>query len=191
MTREEKNVLVESFARGREGSLLESYLKDGPESLREKMGLTLEQWTVIFDHLVFQHNLLFKAVSRNSEFFLDNYVKHGLTHVREMLMVTEIKYDLVFEAVFDYLAIASEGLRFHVLHYRERYLQVFNERGGDFLRKVLYIWNEKYEESWAEVLELLLNGVCEEMFNERNFDESLKAFTYLMSGKRVSRKLTS
>ncbi len=190
MTKQEKNMLLESFARGRESYLVESYLTDGPAVLREKLGVESEdQWRVIFDYLVFQHGLLFKAVSRNSEFFVDNYVKHGLAHVREMLVVEDEKYDLAFEVVFDFLAISKEGLRFHVLHFRERYTEVFYKHGAEFLRKVLYIWNEKYEESWAEVLELLLNGVCEGMFNERNMDNSLKAFSYLMNGKRVARKL--
>lgn len=191
MTKLEKNMLLESFARGRESVLTEKYLADGPTAVREQLGLDEAQWQVVFDYLVFQHGLLLKVVSRNAEFFVENYVKNGLAHVREILDIEDEKYDLAFEAVFDFLAISKEGLRFHVLHYRERYMAVFHERGAEFLRKVLYIWNEKYEESWAEVLELLLNGVCERMFEEKNAENSLRAFSCLMNGRRISRKLVS
>lgn len=184
-------MLLESFARGRESVLTEKYLADGPTAVREQLGLDEAQWQVVFDYLVFQHGLLLKVVSRNAEFFVENYVKNGLAHVREILDIEDEKYDLAFEAVFDFLAISKEGLRFHVLHYRERYMAVFHERGAEFLRKVLYIWNEKYEESWAEVLELLLNGVCERMFEEKNAENSLRAFSCLMNGRRISRKLVS
>ena len=180
-------MLIESRARGREVVLIESYILDGPTVARESMGLNDQQWRVIFDYLVFNHGLLFKVVKNNTEFFVDNYINHGMAHVRDILEVNEEKYDLVWMMIFDFLAISSEGLLQHVMHFRERYTTTMKARGGNFVRKVLGIWNERYDEHWAAVLELLLDGVCEEIFTEQTYEHGLRSFVYLMNGTRVQR----
>lgn len=180
-------MLIERYGRGRESVLIESYIVDGPTMVAENLGLNNEQWLVVFDYLVFNHGLLFKVVKNNSEFFLDNYIKHGMAHVRDILGVNEDRYDLAWAMIFDFLAISCEGLPQHVVHHRERYMSTFRSRGGDFVRKVLGVWNERYYEHWSAVLELLLNGVCEEMFTEQTYDHGMRSFVYLMNGTRVHR----
>lgn len=183
----DKNLLIERYARGREAKLIESYISEGPTAVKERLGLTDEEWTVIFDFLVFEHNLLYKAVVKSCEFFLNTYVKHGMAHVKDVLDVNDEKYDGIWEVVFDFLVISSEGLYYHVLEYRERYMMAFKARGGDFVRKVLGIWKNKYEENWAKILDLLLHGLCDDIFTEQNYDNGLKAFAYMMNGNREHR----
>ncbi len=187
MTLSDQNMLIERYVRGREAKLIDRYIVDGPTALKEKMELSDEQWKVIFDHLVFEQNLLYKTVVQAKDFFLDNYIKHGMAHVREIMNAVDDSYNLPLEIVFDFLAISNDGLYYHVLQNRDRYMIAFKARGGDFVRKVLGIWKEKYEENWAKILDLLLHSVCDDIFDERNFDEGLKAFSLMMNSTRLHR----
>lgn len=187
MTQEDKNLLLERYARGRESSLIENYILQGPKEMMENMGLEKEEWLVIFDYLVFHHGLLYKCVTKSIDFFLEAYVKHGVNHVRDILEVHDEKYDLVWGMVFDHLAIANEGLHYNVLHHRERYVVEFQARGGHFLRKSLGIWNEKYDKQWEQVVELLLHAACEDFFSDQEFEHSLRSFAYIVNGGRVHR----
>lgn len=183
----DQNLFLERYARGRESSLVDRYISEGPTALREDLGLDEEQWRTLFDYLVFEHNLLYKTVTQASEFFVENYIKHGMAHVREILDVVDDKYNLIFEVVFDFLAISSEGLYYHVLQHRDRYMIAFKARGGDFVRKVLGIWKDKYDEHWAKILDLLLHSVCDDFFAESNFDNGIHFFSSLMNQMRTHR----
>lgn len=183
----DKNLLIERYARNRESKLIEQYISEGPSQIQDELGLDDQEWQVIFDYLVFEHNLLYKSVTQSKDFFLDLYIKHGMAHIRDILDVNDDKYNAMLEVVFDFLAIASEGLYYHLLEHRERYIMAFRVRGGDFIRKILGIWKEKYEEHWAKVLEFLLKTVCEDIFNERNFEHGLRGFASLMNIQRQHR----
>lgn len=187
MTQQNKNLILERYVRGREDSLIESYILTGPSELKEKIGFEESEWKVIFDHLIFEKNLLSKTINHTLDFFLDNYVKQGMSHVRDILAVDDEKYDAIWTISFDFLAIAHEGLLYHVMHHRDRYANTFKVRGGEFVRKVLGIWDGKYDEHWGKVLDLLLNTTCEDMFNDQNFEHGLRAFSYHMNGKRTHR----
>lgn len=187
MNLSDQNMLLERYVRGREAKLIDRYISDGPTALKEEMELSDEEWKVLFDHLVVEHNLLYKTVVQAKDFFFDNYVKHGMAHVRELMDVVDDSYNLPLEIVFDFLAISNDGLYYHVMQNRDRYMIAFKARGGDFVRKVLGIWKEKYEENWARILDLLLHSVCDDIFDETNFDYGLKAFSAMMNVNRVHR----
>ena len=187
MSNSDSYLLLERYAKGKEDSLIESYIQDGPTALREKLGFSDEDWQVIFDYLVYGHNLLNKTVLHSLEFFVDSYVKYGAAHVRGILGIESDKYDDVWRFCFDFVAISNEGLYYHVLEHRERYIVAFRARGGDFVRKVLGIWNERYEEHWAKILNLLLNGVCHGIFSEQTFERGLKSFSKVVNGLRQHR----
>lgn len=183
----DKNMLIERYGRGREDALVNLYIQDGPTQLQENLDLTDEEWRVLFDYLVFEHNLLYKAVTHSLDFFLEAYIKHGGVHVRGILDVEEENYDEIWRVCFDFMAISHEGLYYHVLENRERYIIGFKARGGDFVRSVLGIWHPKYEENWLKILDLLLHGVCDGIFSERTFEQGTMAFAYLINGSREHR----
>lgn len=189
MNQSDRNLLLERFARGQESELVGRYIADGPSSLREDLGLEQAEWKVIFDYLVFEHSLIYKAVSQNVEFFTDLYVKHGMAHIREIFDLVDDIYDPMLEQVFDLIAIGNEGLKYHVLEHRERYASVFRLRGGEFVRRVLGLYKDKYEDSWSEVLEILFNIACDKIFSEQTFDHGLKAFSLMMNQVREHRPL--
>ncbi len=187
MTQDDKNLLLERYARGRESSLTNDYILIGPAQICEKLGLTENEWKVIFDYLVFQHGLLYKCVLKSNDFFLEAYIKHGAGHIRDILDVKSVKYELVWESVFDYLAVAQEGLTYHVLQHRDRYVNEFQARGGTFIRKNLGIWNEKYDKQWEQIVELLLHAACEEFFSDQDFEHSLRSFSHIVNAGRTHR----
>ena len=185
----EKNLLIERYARGRENVLVERYIEDGPEVIQEDLGLLDEQWKVVFDYLVFGHNLLYKCVVQNSSFFVEEFVRGGACKVREMLCIENDMYDMIWDILFDFIAIANEGLYYHVLQHRDRYMVAFRARGSDFVRKVLGVWKAKYEENWAQILDILLNAVCDSLFSEQTFDHGLRSFSMIMNKTREHRPI--
>ncbi len=189
MNFEQKQSVINRLVEGKEASLIEKYIADGPTKVKEGMNATDEEWSVIFDYLVFEENLLYKAVVANIDFFLDIYVKHGTAHVREVLDIQHQKYDVVWEILFDYIVISHEGLYFHVLEHRDRYMTAMKARGGDFVRKVLGVWKGKYEENWAKVLDFLLHAVCDAIFSEQTYENSIRAFSMIVNGVREHRPI--
>ncbi len=187
MSEVEKNMLIQRYVVGRETNLVNQYIADGPGVMMESLGLTEDQWQVLFDYLVFNEDLLFKCVKQASSFFEDQYIKYGSGHVREILNILEDRYDKVWEYIFDYLAVAKESVYFHVLHNRDRYIVAFKSRGGDFVRRVLGLWKDKYEENWLKILDLLLHGVCDGMFSEQSFEHGLMGFNKIVNSMREHR----
>ena len=185
----DKNMLIERYVVGRESALIKQFIADGPTKMRVGLGLDDAQWLVIFDHLVFQHNLPFKVIIKNIDFFSDLYVKHGLANVREVLDVVDEKYDVMVELVFDFLAIAHGGLIYHVVEHRDKYVEAMWEHGGDFVRNVLYISADKYEESWAKVLDILLHATCEDICDKYAFENALRAFSGMANSMREHRRI--
>ncbi len=189
MNVEDKKLLVERYVKGREDRLVDSYIQDGPAKVKKELGVSDEEWTAIFDYMVFVENLLYKTIITNMEFFLNEYIKFGSVHVREVLEITEPKYDVVWDVLFDFIAISHEGLYYHVLEHRDRYMTAMKARGTDFVRKVLGIGKDKYAENWERVLDFLLHAVCEAIFSEQTFEHSLKAFSRIMNGVREHRPI--
>lgn len=189
MNTKDKISLVDRVARGNEDELIEKYIKYGPSVLKKKLNLNESEWTFVFDYLVFEYNLLFKCVTRNSDFFVQEYIKYGATHIREILDIIKPKYDMPFEVVFDFIAISNDGLYYHVIENREKYLTALRARGGDFVRKVLGIWRRKYDETWVRVLNFLHKTACDTIFSEQTFDHGIEAFSKIMNGVRVQRPI--
>lgn len=187
MNLQKKNQIIERYVSGQESLLIEAYILDGPSELRSKLGVSEGDFQIIFDYLVFEHNLLYKCVTHSCDFFLENYIKHGVAHLREILDVTEKKYDLIWEVVFDFLAISREGLYYHFLEHKDRYVVIFKARGADFLRRTLGITKGKYNEHWAKILDTILGAFCQELFTEQSFEHGLRVFSALINGMRVHR----
>ncbi len=187
MSQEDKNLLIERYAKSREKALIKSYIKDGPTDLREKLGLTESQWEILFDYLIFNHDLLNQCVRVNRDFFIDGYVRYGMNHVRDILNISSSKYDKYISEIFDYLAIENDALYYHVLQNRDKYLVSFRARGGDFLRTKLLINDLRYNDYWEKILSLFLNDYCDSLLSEKMFEGSLCAFTQMMNVLREHR----
>lgn len=184
-----KQLVLARYVAGNEDSLIERYIVDGPSKLREDLGLKVAEWLVVFDYLVFEKNLLYKCITNNMDFFVDIYVKFGAAHVKEVLEIVDDKYSVVWEMLFDFIAISNDSLYFHVMEHRDKYVTALKARGSEFVRKVLGIWKPKYEDNWAKVLDFLLNAVCDAIFSEQTFEHGLRAFSLIMNGTREHRPI--
>jgi len=189
MNQQDKNLLLERYVRDREDLLIEKYILMGPSALRDQMGLSENEWRILFDHLVFRLGLLSKTINQNFDFFFDNYVQHGSSHVRDILDVGDQAYDEIWQMSFDFLAIAHQGIIYHVMHHRKRYAETMKVRGQEFVRKVLGIWAVKYDEHWQKILVILLNTASDDIFAEQTFDHGLNTFSALISRDRVHRTI--
>jgi len=184
-----KKLIVSSYAKGREDQLIQAYVVAGPTALLKALKIKDAKWQVIFDYLVFEHGLLDKCISQNIGFFVDLYVKFGINHIRSIFEVEAKKYDFPMESVFDFIAVKNEGLFLNVLQNRARYSLAFKARGENFLRTILGILDEKYDQVWGMVLDILLNAVCDGLFSERTLEHGLKNFAMMMNGVRDHRAL--
>ena len=187
MAHKSEKTLIESVVKGNETSLINSYIEKGPNALMEELGLSTEEWGIVFDHLIFNHNLLYKIVVHNTDFFLATYIEEGFSHVRKTLAVEEQKYDLACKLIFDFIAISNGGLRLHIIEHKDKYMDALKEHGGDFVRKVLYIWDKKYEKYWEEILDTLLSDFCFNIFTAQTLDKGISLFTGLINMKRKHR----
>lgn len=181
---------LEALFKGREDELVKKYITQGPSALKKELKLKEYEWKQVFDYLVFNHDLLYKTVTNSPIFFTDMYVKHGIRHVRDVLDVYWSKYDEVCERVFDFLAIERNGLYFHVMEYRDKYYLALTTRGTEFLKILLGILDEKYEESWFKVLDTMLNANVDAMMSEKAFDIALAKFCKIAEDGRKHRAIT-
>jgi len=186
---QDKNLILERYVKGKEETLIERYIQDGPAQLKDDLGLADEQWEAVFEYLVFGFDLLVKTVNASPEFFTETYVKYGILHLREVLEVGDRKFDEVWTKVFELIAVENKALLYHVIEHREEYYQVLMNKGADYLRKILQISAEKYEELWVKVLDVMLSNFCAQKFTELDFDNGLRVFVDMMNKGRVHRPL--
>lgn len=86
-----------------EEDLISDYVINGPEFLRRKLGVGVREWRVIFDYLVFEHDLLVRTVNASLNFFVGEFTSYGASHVREILDILPADYDSVWEEVLKLL----------------------------------------------------------------------------------------
>jgi hypothetical protein len=187
MDHKTEKTFIESVVKGNETSLINSYIEKGPAALIQELSVSQQEWDVVFDYLVFNHNLLYKVVVNNTDFFLEGYIENGFAHTRKILNVEAEKYDMVCKLIFDFIAISNGGLRLHVIEHKDKYMDALKEHGGDFVRKVLYIWDKKYEKYWEEILDSLLSDFCFNIFTEQTLEKGISLFTGLVNMKRQHR----
>jgi len=185
----DRDEVIKKYLLGRENELINFYLENGGDALKTNYDIDDEHFVFVFDYLVFNHNLLFKVVFRNSDFFTDLYVRKGATSIRRVLNVLDEKYDAIFSIVFDYLAIAGEALCDHVRYHVEVYVDVFNKHGAVFLRNVLGLFDSKYGDVFKNVLDVLLNESQDFIVDEKTLDLAIGSFSNVYNDLREYRKI--
>ncbi len=113
------NLVIACHALGRESALVRSFMELGPDGLRKNLDVSLEDFKVIFDYLVFNCDLLKVCMYGNLAFLRQKYMKHGVNHVREMLGVLDEEYDEIWRDAYEVLSkgIAGAGLEGFFLVY--------------------------------------------------------------------------
>lgn len=173
---------------GNEKFWIDNYIKYGPEKLQEISEIPDNLWEILFDYLVFEHDLFLKIVNQNLSFFEKFFVKNGALEIRGILKADDAKYGKAWDEVFDYLAIEKGLLCRYVLENRRKYSISLKARGGKFTRILLGLYEDKYKENWKEILGVLENILDEGTESSRILEEGLKKFSLLFNQMREQRK---
>ena len=98
----------------REVQLMETFIQEGPESLRQKLGVSSDIiWRQIFDRLIFQKGVVKHCVLKFLPYFKYLMTVDGRGVLRSILGIEEAKYDQVFENIF----FNQEGIAFSNLYH--------------------------------------------------------------------------
>jgi len=176
----------------REVQLMETFIQEGPESLRQKLGISSDRiWMQIFDRLIFQKGIVKHCVLKFLPYFKYLITEHGPGVLRSVFAIEESKYDHVFENIFDFVAVGHNALYDHVYQNRHDYAQLIRKGNAKNLRTKLCVQAKRYDGLWQELLEILMKTTCEELYSESTFDRGLNAFSMIMNQTRTQRSLRS
>jgi hypothetical protein len=172
--------------------LMETFIQEGPESLRRKLGISTNTvWDQVFDRLIFQKGVVKHCVLRFLPYFKHLVSEHGPYVLRSVFGIEARKYDQVFENIFDLVAVGHSSLYDHVYQNRHKFAQSIRKGNAKNLRSQLCIEAKRYDGLWQELLEVLMKATCEELYSESTFDRGLAAFSMIMNQTRTQRSLRS
>lgn len=172
--------------------LTEVFIKEGPERLRQAMNFDNEKdWEELFDYLVTKQGVIKKCVLNYMDFFKEIVEKKGPYALRRIFKIESGKYDLDFEEVFDLVAV-STGALYEYVNNNKVVLAGRIQSGESLkLRYELGIEKKKYDGLWVEILDMLMNAVCEKYYDIRTFEHGITAFSNLINSLRTHRSLRS
>ena len=172
--------------------LTETFIKEGPDKLREIMAYDNEKdWVEMFDYLVSKQGVLKKTVMNYMEFFTGLVESKGPQALRKVFKIEDAKYDTDFEEIFDLAAISTGALYKYVNVNRVELAGLVQSGNAASLRNDLGIKSHKYDGLWFEVLDLLMKSVCDEYCSDRDINHGLNALCMLMNNTRQQRSLRS
>lgn len=172
--------LVRGQLRGHEERLMTLFIQQGPQALRDMLKVPNDfVWTVVFDHLVFNLDVLKRCVDMFFPFFKDYVLKNGPVALRDVFGIRDSRYDSVFEKIFDDLVIARGLLFEHVHAHTREYLEALTQGRGSDIRAQLGLQTSKYDPLWKEVLDFLLDAFTREKLKDQQ-KEQTKSFLSLL-----------
>lgn len=174
----------------REEIVVEGFMQLGPDELRNALEMEKnEDWQRFFDHLVLNRGVVKHCVRKYADFFYDVVADKGPMALRRIFQIEEVKYDGVFEEIFDLVGVSKGAVFKYVQDNRFEFVMVIRRGGANNLRKGLCLEGKKYEALWFEVLEYLMGAVCETYHDEKVVESGLQTFTLLMNSLRKNRRL--
>ncbi len=174
--------VVEDALLGHEERLMTLFIQQGPQALRTMLKVPNDYvWSVVFDHLVFNLDVLKRCVDMFFPFFKDYVLKNGPLAMREVFGIEDSRYDTVFEKLVDDMVIAR-GLFFeHIDAHTSDYLTALQKGRGSDIRAQLGIVPPKYDPLWNEVVNFLLDAFTREKLKEKQKDETKSLLSLLQS----------
>ncbi len=174
--------VVEDALLGHEERLMTLFIQQGPQALRTMLQVPNDYvWSVVFDHLVFNLDVLKRCVDMFFPFFRDYVLKNGPLALREVFGIADSRYDAVFEKLVDDMVIAR-GLFFeHIDAHTADYLAALQKGQGSDIRSQLGIVPSKYDPLWKEVVNFLLDAFTREKVKEKQKDETKSLLSLLQS----------
>jgi hypothetical protein len=163
----------------------------GPVFLKRKIEKQGENFGSIYSILVFEHNVIKRIVLAHIDFFTKMFAVKGSNYFRQVFLIEDSKYDGIFEEIFDLLAISKGGIYEYIDNNEDFILQCIKKDGPNALRLVLGLNKQKYDELWLQILDGLMEKVCENYSDSRTIESGMKFFTLMMNTLREHRSLRS
>ena len=174
--------LIKNELAGHEERLMMLFIQQGPEALRSALKVPNDFiWTVVFDHLVFNLDVLKRCVEMFFPFFKDYVLKNGPTALREVFGIQDKRYDQVFEKLFDDMVIARGLLFEHLYAHVPEYLEALEKGRGDDIRAQLGLESSKYDPLWKEVVDFLLDAFTRERLKGKQKEQTKSLLNLLQS----------
>lgn len=171
---------IDEALKGHEERLMTLFIQQGPEALRRELKVPNNfVWTIVFDHLVFNLDVLKRCIEMFFPFFKDYVLKNGPLALRDLFGIQDARYDVVFEKLLDDMVIAR-GLLFEHVHANiHAYLQALKK--GQDIRAQLGLAPEKYETLWKEVVNFLLDAFSLEYLQMKQKEQTKTFFGLLQA----------
>jgi hypothetical protein len=181
--------LKESLQRHEEG-LMEVFINEGPESLRKLLAVESENdWKLIFDYLVKRKNVLERCAVGYMPFFTELVIKNGPKSLRKIFKLEGPEYDQSFKRLMEMVSVSHGAIYRHVLANKAYFAGKILSGDSKNIRSELCIADSKYDVLWSEILGLLQDAVCQNVYDEKICDEGLSALTLFLNTLREQRAL--
>jgi hypothetical protein len=182
--------LVKEGVKDREEELIVTFIQQGPEALRSKLGpMGDTEWREIFDRLIFSGDILQKCVISFMPFFRSMVIKDGPGVLRELFDIWDAKYDTVFNGLFDIVAVRGGALYDYVYNNRSLFMDMIKHGNVERIRTCLFLNSPLYDSLWGEVLQMLCDSVCDKLLQERMSEDSVRALSLILRVIRSQRSL--
>ncbi len=168
---------------------MKAFIEFGPDALRSRFP-HIGDWKGTYDLLI-REGVLRQCVLRYLSFFVDLMISKGPMAVRRVFQIEAPMYNQAFEEILDLVGISHGALYAYVEAHREEFAKRVMRGDVASLRAELGLSRRRYDHVWGEILDLLVNAVCDRSTEERTYDEGLRAFNTLMNGLREHRSLRS
>lgn len=174
--------VVHHELQGYEEKLMMLFIQQGPQALRSQLKVSSDfVWGVVFDHLVFDLDVLKRCVDMFFPFFKDYVLKHGPVALREVFGIQDAAYDPVFEKLMDDMVIARGLLFEHIHRHTADYLLALEKGYSEGIRRQLGMMNAKYDPLWKEVVDFLLDAYTREKLKEKQKTQTKSLLSLLQS----------
>ena len=176
----------------REYIVAEGFITMGPKELRKTLSITNnEDWRKLFDYLVIYRGVIKRCVLTYMDFFYDLVSSKGPNAMREVFGIENAKYDVVYEEIFDLVAVSKGAMYTYVRNNCSDFAQLVKQGKAGDLQNRLGLTSKKYQHVWMEILELFVDAVCEDYVDGRAVDQGFYAFSMIFNGIREQRSLRS
>ncbi|MFO0780595.1 MAG: hypothetical protein U0519_01750 [Candidatus Gracilibacteria bacterium] len=174
--------VVHHELQGYEEKLMMLFIQQGPQALRSQLKVSSDfVWGVVFDHLVFDLDVLKRCVDMFFPFFKDYVLQHGPVALREVFGIQDEAYDPVFEKLMDDMVIARGLLFEHIHKHTSDYLLALEKGYSEGIRRQLGMMNAKYDPLWKEVVDFLLDAYTREKLKEKQKTQTKSLLSLLQS----------
>lgn len=184
--------ILKKAVANRDEIVVEGFVQLGPDQLRQCLEMEAnDDWQRFFDYLVLNKGVVKHCVRKYMDFFYSVVATNGPMAIRKIFKIKDAKYDSVFEEIFDLVAISNGALYKYVEENRFEFALVVRSGKADGLRQELGLQGKRYQSLWMEILQLLIDSVCDEYYDEKVVEQGIATFDFMMNSLRKHRSLRS